>query len=110
MLVSLEIEAIDRILYKLNENWQEQYHLKNSVEDFLNNQSEEFKLWWQTKDIAIKGRRTGTGITAYGDMMAALNLPYGSKEMTEKIFSIKLKAELDASIDMAILKDRKSVV
>lgn len=104
VLVSLEIEAIDRILYKLNENWQEQYYLNNSVKDFLNTQSEEFKLWWQTRDIAVKGRRTGTGITAYGDMMAALNLPYGSKEITEKVFSIKLKAELDASIDMAILK------
>ena len=102
--MSLEIEAIDRILYKLNEDWLEQYYLNNSVKDFLNKQSDEFKLWWQTRDIAVKGRRTGTGITAYGDMMAALNLPYGSKEITEKIFSIKLKAELDASIDMAILK------
>ena len=104
VLVSLEIEAIDRILYKLNEDWEYQYYLNSNVKDFLNKQSEEFKLWWQTRDIAIKGRRTGTGITAYGDMMAALNLPYGSKEMTEKVFSIKLKAELDASIDMAILK------
>lgn len=104
VLVSLEIEAIDRILSKLNENWQEQYYSNINVKDFLNKQSEEFKLWWQTRDIAVKGRRTGTGITAYGDMMAALNLPYGSKEITEKVFSIKLKAELDASIDMAILK------
>lgn len=104
VLVSLEIEAIDRILYKLNEDWLEQYYSNIDVKDFLNKQSDEFKLWWQTRDIAVKGRRTGTGITAYGDMMAALNLPYGSKEMTEKVFSIKLKAELDASIDMAILK------
>lgn len=104
VLVSLEIEAIDRILYKLNEDWLEQYYSNTDVKDFLNKQSDEFKLWWQTRDIAVKGRRTGTGITAYGDMMAALNLPYGSKEMTEKVFSIKLKAELDASIDMAILK------
>lgn len=104
VLVSLEIEAIDRILYKLNEDWLEQYYSNIDVKDFLNKQSDEFKLWWKTRDIAVKGRRTGTGITAYGDMMAALNLPYGSKEMTEKVFSIKLKAELDASIDMAILK------
>ena len=37
-------------------------------------------------------------------MLAALNKSYGDTEITEKIFKIKLQAELDASIDMAIIR------
>ena len=56
------------------------------------------------REIGSKGRRTGTGITAYGDMLAALYKPYGDTYITDLIFNIKLQAELDASIDMAILR------
>ena len=105
-LVDLELEAIDRILTKINPNWENDKHYiqLDSNYNWVDNQTDEFKLWWKMRDIGERGRRSGTGITAYGDMMAALNLPYGSEEMTEKIFSLKLKAELDASIDMAIIR------
>lgn len=106
-LVDLELEAIDRILTKINPNWikdKETYVQLDPNHDWYDNQTDEFKLWWKMRDIGERGRRSGTGITAYGDMMAALGLPYGSEEMTEKIFSLKLQAELDASIDMAIIR------
>ena len=46
-------------------------------------------LWLKVKNTAILGRRTGLGITALGDALAALNIKYGSKEsieMTEEIY------------------------
>ena len=44
------------------------------------------------KDKAIKGRRTGIGITAEGDMLAALGLRYGSDEAID--FSVNLHKNL----------------
>ena len=40
----------------------------------------EMELWGKIKDMALKGRRTGLGITAEGDMLAALGLRYGSND------------------------------
>ena len=71
---------------------------------WLDNQSNEFKLWWKIKEMGEKGRRTGSGITALADMYAALGVEYGNKEITEKLFYTKLQAELDATIDMSIIR------
>src|SRR5690606_37596246 len=40
----------------------------------------EYNLWLQIRTKAKEGRRTGIGITAEGDMLAALGLRYGSDE------------------------------
>ena len=40
----------------------------------------ELELWKKIRTMALKGRRTGLGITAEGDMLAALGLRYGSEE------------------------------
>ena len=40
----------------------------------------ELELWKKIREMAQKGRRTGLGITAEGDMLAALGLVYGSEE------------------------------
>ena len=63
---------------------------------------DESELWKKVYEIGKNGRRTGTGITALGDLCAALNVPYGDTETVNKLMHIKLKAELDASIDLAI--------
>lgn len=68
-IIDLEIEKIDGILNKI-ENDPEDYEVKRV----------ELKLWENIKKKAKEGRRTGIGITAEGDMLAALNLTYGSKE------------------------------
>ena len=71
-IVDLENEKIDVILDKI----------KNDVEnDYI--KLVETNLWSKIKQKTIDGRRTGLGITAEGDMLAALNLTYGTKKSTE---------------------------
>ena len=108
IFIDLELEAVDRILTKIQPEYlkiSERIHTDDPElsHDWLNQQSDEFKLWWKVREIGSKGRRTGTGITGYADMLAALGKNYGDSEVTDEIFKLKLKAELDASTDLAIL-------
>ena len=108
IFVDLEIEAVDRILTKIQPEYSkviDRIHI-DSPElsyEWLKGQSDEFKLWWKIRETGQNGRRTGTGITGYADMLAAIGKNYGDEEITEEIFKLKLQAELDASIDLAIL-------
>ena len=68
-VIDLELEKIDAILRKV-ESDPEQDDIK----------SVERNLWKKIRDKAIMGRRTGLGITAEGDMLAAMGLRYGSDE------------------------------
>ncbi|MCB0511979.1 MAG: ribonucleoside-diphosphate reductase, adenosylcobalamin-dependent, partial [Bacteroidetes bacterium] len=87
------LEKVDVILAKINSDPEEEY-LKLS----------ERTLWEKIKEKAIQGRRTGVGITAEGDMLAALNLRYGSEEAIN--FSIEVHKTLAlaayrSSVEMA---------
>lgn len=80
-IVDLELEKIDRILEKIK----------------IDPQSKEVKeteshLWEKIKRKSGQGRRTGVGITAEGDMLAAMGLRYGTKEATE--FSVNIHKTL----------------
>ena len=80
-IVDLELEKIDLILDKVA----------------CDPQSDEVKeterhLWEKIKDKSAKGRRTGVGITAEGDMLAALGLRYGTQEATD--FSVDVHRTL----------------
>ncbi|MCC6515265.1 MAG: adenosylcobalamin-dependent ribonucleoside-diphosphate reductase [Chitinophagales bacterium] len=68
-IIDLELEKIDVILEKLNQD-PEGKEVKRT----------EINLWEKIKEKAKQGRRTGIGITAEGDMLAALGLRYGSDE------------------------------
>jgi ribonucleotide reductase alpha subunit len=94
LIVDLEIEALNRIITKLE---------KENKKDY---ETDEIKLWKNIKKNAFNGRRTGTGYTALGDMLAALNKPYGEPVTIENMMRLKFTNELDASIDMAILKGK----
>lgn len=64
----------------------------------------ELELWKKIRTMARKGRRTGLGITAEGDMLAALGLRYGTPEATA--FAVKVQKTLAleayrASVKMA---------
>lgn len=90
-IIDLEIEAINSIINKLKKE----------------NTTLEIELWEKVKQNAINGRRCGIGITAVGDVMAALNIKFGSsmsKYTFRNIMKIKMSSELDAQIDMAILR------
>ena len=67
-IIDLELEKIDNILKKIDED--PELDLVKSTER---------NLWENIKTKAEEGRRTGVGITAEGDMLAALGIQYGSK-------------------------------
>jgi len=68
-IIDLELEKIDTILAKIDAD-------PESDEEKL----VEKNLWLNIRHKAYEGRRTGVGITAEGDMLAALGLRYGSDE------------------------------
>lgn len=66
-IIDLELEKIDAIQSKIERDPEDQ-EIK----------AVEANLWNKIRQKAIQGRRTGVGITAEGDMLAALGLQYGS--------------------------------
>lgn len=92
-LVDLELEAVDAIIKKI-ENDPEPAEVKRI----------ELNLWNKIKKVASGGRRTGLGITALGDALAAVNIRYGSSESifeTEKIYKAQALSAYRSSVDMA---------
>ena len=82
-LVELELEYVQRII--------------DSTE------KDEKSLWMKILEIGKSGRRTGTGITALADMLAALGSNYYNIEIVEDIMKLKMAAEIDATVDLAII-------
>lgn len=80
-IIDLELEKIDVILKKIEEDPE-----NDEVKTVERN------LWLNIRKKAHEGRRTGIGITAEGDMLAALGLRYGSEE--GNAFSIELHKTL----------------
>ena len=68
-IIDLELEKVDLIIEKI---------ASDPEDDDV--RRVELELWKKIKDMALKGRRTGLGITAEGDMLAALGMRYGSEE------------------------------
>lgn len=71
-IIDLELEKIDVILKKVDADPEDE-----------NIKFTERHLWENIKQKANEGRRTGIGITAEGDMLAALGLRYGSDNATD---------------------------
>ena len=93
-LVDLELEAVDKILNKI-EGDPEPDNIKQ----------DEIETWKLLQETGKKGRRTGLGFTALADAMAALGLKFDSSEAiaeVDKLMKTKISAEFDSSIDMAI--------
>ncbi len=93
-LVDLELEAVDKILNKI-EGDPEPDNIKK----------DEIETWKLLQETGKKGRRTGLGFTALADAMAALGLKFDSSEAiaeVDKLMKTKISAEFDSSIDMAI--------
>lgn len=80
-IIDLEMEKIDKIIAKIKED-PETAEVKNT----------ELHLWEKIKAKTLKGRRTGVGTTAEGDMIAAMGLTYGTEEATE--FSVTVHKTL----------------
>lgn len=83
-IVDLELEKIDKIMEKISIDPQS-----------MEVKGAEYHLWEKIKDKSGKGRRTGVGITAEGDMLAAMGLRYGTQEATD--FSVRVHKTLALS-------------
>ena len=83
-LIDLEMEKIERILAKI-ESDPEPEGIKRT----------EKELWLNIKMKCLEGRRTGFGITAEGDMLAAMGLTYGTDEATS--FAVEVQKTLACS-------------
>jgi len=92
-IIDLEIEKIDAILEKINSD-PENKEVKHA----------ESLLWEKIRHKTLLGRRTGVGITAEGDMLAAMGFRYGTEEATTFAEDIQRQLALAAygsSVDMA---------
>lgn len=97
-IIDLETEKIDAILSKIEAD-PELEEVKAS----------ERNLWTKIKNKTLQGRRTGVGITAEGDMIAAMNLRYGTEDATsfaEEVHRTLALAAYRSSIELA--KERGS--
>jgi len=84
-IIDLELEKIDAILGKITDD-PEDMEIKRT----------ERKLWENIRTKTEEGRRTGIGITAEGDMLAALGLRYGSDDATDFAIEIHKTTALEA--------------
>ena len=92
-IVDLEMEKIDLIMEKIKNDPQSD-DVKHT----------EYHLWEKIKHKSGLGRRTGVGITAEGDMIAAMGLRYGTQEATDFAVSVQKTLALNAyrsSVTMA---------
>ncbi len=71
-IIDLESEKIEMILAKID-----------SDPESMEVRQTERHLWEKIQRKTLQGRRTGVGITAEGDMIAALGLRYGTEEATD---------------------------
>ena len=92
-IIDLEMEKIDLIISKIKDD-PESAEVKQT----------ELHLWEKIKTKTLKGRRTGVGTTAEGDMLAALGYTYGTPDATdfsESVHKALALAAYRSSVNMA---------
>ncbi len=92
-IIDLELECINRIIDKIQSDPEPNYIKVHELD-----------TWQKIKANCANGRRTGTGITALGDTLAALGVPYGSEEsvkVTNDIYRTLKLGCYQSSVEMA---------
>lgn len=92
-LVDLEVNAINKILKK--------------IEDDGDKEGNEYKLYSRLLKNTLNGRRCGVGFFGLSDMIAKLGLKFDSEEslkMINHVMRIMFVAEMDSEIDMSITR------
>ena len=92
-MIDLELEKVREIIKKIKKDPESSTIKSNEIE-----------LWEDIYKKCENGRRTGTGLTALGDTMAALSIAYGSRQsidMTGKICKALCLSSFRSSVDMA---------
>lgn len=95
-LVDLEIEAVERIIKKIE-----------SDPEPADEKYRELRLWRKIRETASNARRTGLGITALGDALAALGVKYGSPESVEVTESVYRALALSAHRSSVCLAEER---
>lgn len=95
-LVDLEIEKVEAILVKIKNDPEPDYYKRT-----------EFNLWNKILKKARSGRRTGLGVTAEGDMLAALGITYGSEESIEFSEKVHKTLAIESYISSIILASER---
>ena len=90
-IIDLELEKVNLIIEKI----------ERDPED-MEVRFVELDLWKKIRSMAEKGRRTGLGITAEGDMLAALGLRYGTQEAND--FAVEVQKNLALAAYRASVK------
>ena len=95
-IIDLELEKVDLIISKI---------ASDPEDDDV--RRVELELWHKIRNMALKGRRTGLGITAEGDMLAALGLRYGSEEAIDFAVTVHKTLAVEAyRASVAMAKER----
>lgn len=92
-MVDLELEVVNKIILKV---------MADPEPDEI--KAVELNTWREIQSALLNGRRTGLGITALGDTLAALGIKYGDDQsvaVTEKIYKALAVSSYSASIIMA---------
>lgn len=95
-LIDLEIEKVDKIINKI----------KNDPESDII-KATELNLWERIKNKCELGRRTGLGITAEGDMLAALGITYGTEEANDFSENLHMQLKHQAYLASAIMAEER---
>ena len=92
-IIDLEMEKIDKIIEKINND-----------PETLEVKATELHLWEKIRAKTLKGRRTGVGTTAEGDMLAAMGYTYGTneaKDFSEEVHKTLAIAAYGSSVILA---------
>jgi ribonucleoside-diphosphate reductase alpha chain len=95
-MIDLEIEQVDKILQKIIDD-PEPDSVKRT----------EREMWESIKSQALRGRRTGLGVTAVGDAVAALGIRYGSEESIRTVETIYKCLSLNSYKSSCILAEER---
>jgi len=95
-LIDLEMEKIDLIMAKIKADPEDDYVKRT-----------EYELWEKIRKKSLGGRRTGLGITAEGDMLAALGLTYGTMEAIEFAVQVQKTLAVEAYRSSVIMAEER---
>lgn len=95
-LIDIEIEQVEKILRKVDSDPE-----TDGVKET------ERRLWENVRDRALRGRRTGLGVTAIGDAVACMGLRYGSDESIEFVESVYKQLAVNAYMSSTILAEER---
>jgi ribonucleoside-diphosphate reductase alpha chain len=95
-LIDLELEKVNNIIQKI----------KNDPES-ESVKSTELNLWTRIREKCEQGRRTGLGITAEGDMLAALGICYGTDESNDFSEALHKRLKHGAFLSSSIMAEER---